>query len=93
VVTAGSGGEAVQAIERDCPDVAIVDIGLPDISGYEVARRARASMPDGKPYLIALTGFGQQKDRDAAAEAGFNEHLVKPVSAAMLRKIISERVE
>jgi two-component system CheB/CheR fusion protein len=93
VVTAGSGGEAVQAITRDCPDVAIVDIGLPDITGYEVARRTRASMPDGKPYLIALTGFGQQKDRDAAAEAGFNEHLVKPVSAAMLRKIIAERVE
>jgi two-component system CheB/CheR fusion protein len=93
VITAGTGAEAVQAIADHCPAVAIVDIGLPDITGYEVARRARASMSDGKPpYMIALTGFGQQKDRDAATAAGFNEHLVKPVSASMLRKIIAERM-
>ena len=93
VETAGTAGEGIQAIEDRCPDVAIVDIGLPDVPGYEVARRARAARSNGKPYLIALTGFGQQKDRDAATAAGFDEHLVKPVTASMLRKIIVERVQ
>jgi two-component system CheB/CheR fusion protein len=91
VDTARTGHEAMQSIEGHCPDVAIVDIGLPDVPGYEVARRARSCRTNGKPYLIALTGFGQQKDRDAATEAGFDEHLVKPVTASMLCKIITER--
>jgi two-component system, chemotaxis family, CheB/CheR fusion protein len=93
VATAGMGGEAMLAIEAHCPDVAIVDIGLPDVPGYEVARRARSFRTNGKPYLIALTGFGQQKDREAATAAGFDEHLVKSVTAAMLRKIIVERAQ
>lgn len=91
VDTARTATEAMKAIEDQCPDVAIVDIGLPDAPGYEVARRARSVRSNGKPYLIALTGFGQQKDREAATEAGFDEHLVKPVTASMLRKIIIER--
>jgi two-component system CheB/CheR fusion protein len=91
VDTARTATEAINAIQDHCPDVAIVDIGLPDAPGYEVARRARSVQSNGKPYLIALTGFGQQKDRDAATEAGFDEHLVKPVTASMLRKIITER--
>jgi two-component system CheB/CheR fusion protein len=93
VTTAGTGGEGINAIENHCPDVAIVDIGLPDVPGYEVARRARSVRTNGKPYLIALTGFGQQKDREAATAAGFDEHLVKPVTASMLRKIIVERAQ
>lgn len=93
VITAGTGEEAVRIIEETCPGVAIVDIGLPDISGYQVARLVRERLPDGKPYLIALTGFGQQKDREAATEAGFDEHLVKPVSVALLRKLIAEHTE
>jgi two-component system CheB/CheR fusion protein len=93
VETAGTGGDGIRAIEDRCPDVAIVDIGLPDVPGYEVARRARSFRTNGKPYLIALTGFGQQKDRDAATAAGFDEHLVKPVTASMLRKIIIERTQ
>ena len=59
--------------------MALVDIGLPDIDGYEVARRLRAKY--GKSIgLIALTGYGQQDDREKSRDAGFDEHLGKPVS-------------
>ena len=72
-------------------DVALVDIGLPDVDCYEVARRIRQT-PHGKGvYLIALTGYGQPEDKRRASEAGFDAHLVKPVDPddlmAMLARI------
>lgn len=77
-VTATENGlDAVVAVANVVPDVALVDIGLPDISGYEVAERIRA-LPNGNDVkLLALTGFGQPDDREKALAAGFNEHLVK----------------
>ncbi|HWM85366.1 MAG TPA: hybrid sensor histidine kinase/response regulator, partial [Kofleriaceae bacterium] len=79
VIHAGTASEGLDLLVSRRPRAAIVDLGLPDMSGLEVARRARASL-DGTPLkLIALTGFGQQKDREAAAEAGFDHHLVKPL--------------
>ncbi|ACY15752.1 chemotaxis protein CheB [Haliangium ochraceum] len=90
VVAATTGTDGAQMALDNPPDVAVVDIGLPDISGYEVARRIRRSAA-GSPYLIALTGFGQQRDREAAREAGFDEHLVKPITAALLRRVINHR--
>jgi two-component system, sensor histidine kinase len=65
-------------------DVAILDIGLPILDGYEVARRLRASLDGRSPYLIALTGYGRAEDREAALAAGFDVHLVKPIDMEAL---------
>ncbi len=69
-------------------DVALLDIGLPGFDGYEVARRLRQQRPDGSTRLIAITGYGQGEDRARALEAGFDEHLVKPVSVVDLERVL-----
>ena len=79
VIQAGTAREGIDLLLERRPRAAIVDIGLPDMSGLEVARRVRDSLGQDGVKLIALTGFGQQKDRDAAAAAGFDHHLVKPL--------------
>jgi len=79
VIQAGTAREGLDLLLSHRPRAAIVDIGLPDMSGLELARRARTELGSDGTKLIALTGFGQQKDRDAAAEAGFDHHLVKPL--------------
>jgi signal transduction histidine kinase/CheY-like chemotaxis protein len=84
-----SDGATGVALARDCrPDVAVVDIGLPDISGYDVARRIRAEV-DERLTLIALTGYGQPEDRERAYAAGFDVHLVKPVTLERLDDAIA----
>jgi two-component system CheB/CheR fusion protein len=79
VIQAGTAREGIELLLERRPRAAIVDIGLPDMSGLEVARRVRDHLGQDGVTLIALTGFGQQKDRDAAAAAGFDHHLVKPL--------------
>lgn len=81
VTVVDDGPSAVEAICRERPDVALIDIGLPDMDGYEVARRIRTALTDVRPRLIAMTGYGQASDRAAAFEAGFDAHIVKPASA------------
>ena len=71
------------------PDVALIDIGLPGLDGYQVAERIRAEMPDAGTRLIALTGYGQPDDKRRALEAGFNAHLVKPVDFDDLRRLLT----
>jgi len=71
------------------PDVVLLDIGLPGIDGYEAARRIRAQDSARHVTLIAITGWGQEKDKRRASEAGFDDHWVKPVSLDQLRKISS----
>jgi len=78
VETAADGLQAVQRGLDLKPDVAIIDIGLPGIDGYEVAQRLRAELGD-RVVLVALTGYGMPEDRQKAARAGFNVHLIKPV--------------
>jgi two-component system, chemotaxis family, CheB/CheR fusion protein len=87
VITASSGREGVACIKRERPEIAIIDIGLPGMSGYDVARELRA---DGaaKSYLVALTGYGQPSDRFAALAAGFDEHLVKPLQPEQLERLL-----
>jgi CheY-like chemotaxis protein len=88
-VTAASDGPAgLQAAALKNPDLALVDIGLPGIDGYEIARRVRASEPAPRPFLVALTGWGQPEDRQRAIDAGFDAHLVKPVDPADLTRLI-----
>jgi two-component system, sensor histidine kinase len=81
VSVVGDGPTAIELIVSEKPDVALIDIGLPDMDGYEVARSIRRQLTDYKPRLIAMTGYGQASDRAAAFEAGFDAHIVKPASA------------
>jgi signal transduction histidine kinase len=72
------------------PEVALVDIGLPGIDGYEVARRIRAARPHGEVKLIALTGYGLPSQRQKALAAGFDLHLVKPIDADVLAAVLDQ---
>jgi signal transduction histidine kinase/ActR/RegA family two-component response regulator len=89
VIEAEDGLKGVAAASSQRPDVAVVDIGLPGIDGYEVARRLRADEGTRGMGLIALTGYGQEDDRRRALEAGFDEHLVKPVEPDALGAAIA----
>jgi CheY-like chemotaxis protein len=86
VAAAGPEGLEIALVKR--PEVALVDIGLPGVDGYEVARRMRALGLEGT-VLIALTGYSQPEDRRRAAEAGFDAHLVKPVDPAELTRLLA----
>ncbi|HEX6199225.1 MAG TPA: hybrid sensor histidine kinase/response regulator [Thermoanaerobaculia bacterium] len=90
VVAVGTGSEAVERGLADAPALALIDIGLPDIDGYEVARRLRAGLGELCGRLVALTGFGQPDDRRRALEAGFDEHLIKPVDPRNLSVLLDE---
>jgi PAS domain S-box-containing protein len=86
---AHDGVEAVKAAERLRPDAVLLDIGLPRIDGYEVCRRMR-QQPWGRDLMIvALTGWGQDEDRQKSREAGFNTHLVKPVDDEVLLNLLA----
>jgi signal transduction histidine kinase len=82
------GPTAVELICRDKPDVALIDIGLPDMDGYEVARQVREKLGGGRPRLIAMTGYGTASDRSAAFDAGFDAHIVKPASADQILRAL-----
>lgn len=90
VETAADGVDGLAKLLDGRPDAAVVDIDLPGLNGYEVARRARAAPASRKVRLIALTGYGRDRDRRAAAEAGFDRHLTKPVSFSVLRGALDE---
>jgi PAS domain S-box-containing protein len=83
VRTAGDGQSALRVLEDFEPQLAVLDIGLPDMTGYELAASIRERMPQ-PPRLVALTGYGQAADRAKSLEAGFDVHLVKPVEVARL---------
>ncbi len=89
VITAGDGAAGLRAIAEHRPDVALVDLRLPVLNGYEVARRARADADCRCVRLIALTGYGRAQDRQAVLEAGFDEHLVKPVDPEELSRALA----
>ena len=89
VRTAGDGPAALTLVDDFKPDVAILDIGLPGMDGYELAGRLRAKLGKCAPRLIAMTGYGQEADRKRSEERGFDLHLVKPVDVnALLRGLI-----
>lgn len=85
---AGDGAEALSAAGNFRPDVALLDVGLPVMSGHEVARRIRAEPWGKEMILIALTGWGQEEDRRKSAEVGFDHHLVKPVDVPGLLELL-----
>ncbi len=86
VTLAYTGTEALQSLKNFDAQVVVVDIGLPDIDGYEVARRIRQS--PAQPLLIALTGFGQSEDKRKARDAGFDHHLTKPVGFSEVEDLL-----
>ena len=79
-------------VDRLAPDIAILDISLADMSGYEVARVLRARANGNSLHLIALTGFGGPEHRGRALEAGFDQHVVKPLDLATLKSMIAQAV-
>ena len=91
-----SGEAAVTAVKQDSHDAVLLDIGLPDIDGYEVCRRIKRAALLKTPHLIALTGWGQDKDLDRASAAGFSAHLTKPADPdriiAVLRELMQAKV-
>lgn len=86
---AHDGLDALEKAARLRPDVVLLDIGLPGISGYEVARRLRAQETAARAMLIAVTGYGQEEDKQLTRAAGFDHHLVKPVDPDVLEKMLA----
>jgi two-component system CheB/CheR fusion protein len=89
VATAADGERGLSAAATSVPEIAFIDVGLPGVDGYEVARRLRADANGGGAYLVALTGYGQPEDQRRAAAAGFDVHLVKPVDGERLAALIA----
>jgi CheY-like chemotaxis protein len=89
VRVAENGRAALDAIARERPDLMLIDIGLPRMDGYELARRIRRQKAGRRLKLVALTGFGRDEDRQRALDAGFDVHLVKPVNIDELKRLIA----
>jgi CheY-like chemotaxis protein len=89
VEIARDGESAVEAARRFRPDVVFMDIGMPKLNGYEAARRIRNESWGERMVLVALTGWGQQHDRQRASEAGFDHHLIKPAQPADLQRVLA----
>jgi CheY-like chemotaxis protein len=90
VRTAADGPEALDLVKTFVPNVAILDIGLPVMDGYDLAIKLRQHLGSATPALIAVTGYGQQTDRRRSEVAGFARHLVKPVDLQHLLDAIAE---
>ena len=90
VAVAHDGPDALRAAEAQRPEFALLDIGLPGMDGYELARRLRPQPGFGQTILVALTGWGQEEDRRRSKEAGFDHHLVKPVELSALQELLAQ---
>jgi CheY-like chemotaxis protein len=89
VRTAYSGPETLDVAEGFQPAVVLLDIGMPGMNGYDVARRLREQPATRTALLIAMTGWGQDEDRRRSQEAGFDQHLVKPVDPENLKNLLA----
>ncbi len=88
---ADCGPAAFAAVAEDKPEVVLLDIGLPGMDGYEVARQLRAGPASADLFIVAITGYGQEEDRRRSREAGFDFHLVKPIDIRELEQVIAQR--
>jgi CheY-like chemotaxis protein len=89
VRTAYGGPEALDAAEAFLPAVVLLDIGMPGMNGYDVALRLREQPATRAALLVAMTGWGQDEDRRRSQEAGFYQHLVKPVDPGSLKDLLA----
>ena len=86
---AGDGATGIAIARTQAPDVALIDIGLPVMDGYALAERLRQSWSGGKPVrMVAVTGYGLERDRERSARTGFTDHLVKPIELAVLDRLL-----
>jgi CheY-like chemotaxis protein len=92
VRVAHDGAQAVEQAESFRPHVALLDIGMPRVDGYEAARRIRSQEWGRGMVLVALTGWGQDDDRRRSQEAGFDRHLIKPVDIEALQQVLAGSV-
>jgi two-component system CheB/CheR fusion protein len=83
------GDSAIEAARVQVPDAILLDIGLPGANGYEVARQIRKQPGLERVLLVALSGYGQEEDRQRSFEAGFDEHVVKPATVDVLERILA----
>ena len=90
VQSAADGPTALETAAAHRPDVVLLDISLPGMSGYEVADRLRANPDLRDTVLVAMTGYGQAEDKKETRRAGFSLHLVKPVEPDVLQKLLSD---
>jgi CheY-like chemotaxis protein len=89
VRVAHTGLEALEEVRKEMPECIFLDIGLPGMNGYEVAKFIR-SMPEGtKPSIFAVTGWGSEQDKKLSAEAGFDKHLTKPIDLNEAEKLLA----
>ncbi len=89
VRTANDGLQAVEVATQFQPDFVLLDIGMPKLNGYDACRRIREQSGKAKPFLIALTGWGQNEDRRRSLESGFDHHLVKPMDPVALEQMLA----
>jgi signal transduction histidine kinase/CheY-like chemotaxis protein len=87
---ARDGVAGLEAIRTEPPEIALVDIGLPRMDGYELVRRLRGAMDGERPLLIAVTGYGLPEDRERALAAGFDDHITKPVDIDVLASLLAK---
>ena len=90
VLVAHSGAEALTLALRERPDVLILDIGMPELSGYDVARGVRQQEWGKQTLLLAISGWDQRQDREASAAAGFDVHLSKPAKPERVEELLAE---
>ncbi|HUG52200.1 MAG TPA: response regulator [Vicinamibacteria bacterium] len=90
VRTARDGPSAIAAASEQRPDVILLDIGLPGMTGYELAEKLRQTPGAEKALLVAMTGYGQAEDRARSRQAGFAAHLVKPIQPDALARLMAE---
>jgi CheY-like chemotaxis protein len=90
VEAATDGREALEVVRKYRPEVVFLDIGLPEMDGYEVARCLRAEMGESTPMLVAMTGYGEQEVKRHAEKARFDHHLVKPADISAMQMLLSQ---
>jgi CheY-like chemotaxis protein len=92
VLAAASGREAIEAAMAFRPELVLLDIGLPDLDGHDVALELRRRLGGSCPPLVAVSGWGQDADRRRSADAGFTRHLTKPLDPAVIEDLIASLV-
>src|SRR5262249_15557723 len=88
---ANNGADALRLAQEHAPDVAFMDLGLPGMDGYEIARRFRGTLTK-QPFIAALTGYGDDRDRELSRQEGFDRHFLKPLDPLILMDYIQECV-